>query len=112
MSVSRTLDDWVVTVEVDWAARQSKISQLLLDDPQSDNNHNRSTSGYALYNLRTEYTHPSMDFTLSAGVENLTDRMYVDHMNGFNRVSGGDLAVGERLPGPGRNIYARVNWEW
>ena len=112
MSVSRTLDDWIVSVEVDWAARQSKISQLLLDDPQSGNNHNRSTSGYALYNLRTEYTHPSMGFMLSAGVENLTDRMYVDHMNGFNRVSGGDLAVGERLPGPGRNIYARVNWEW
>ncbi len=112
MSVSRTLDDWIVSVEVDWAARQSKISQLLLDDPQSGNNHNRSTSGYALYNLRTEYTHPSMGFRLSAGVENLTDRMYVDHMNGFNRVSGGDLEVGERLPGPGRNIYARVNWEW
>ena len=112
LSVSRTLDDWVVSMEVDWAARQSKISQLMLDDPQSGNNHNRPTSGYALYNLRTQYMHPSMGFMLSAGVENLTDRMHVDHMNGFNRVSGGELAVGERLPGPGRNIYARLNWEW
>ena len=112
LSVSRFLDDWVVSMEVDWAARQSKVAQLLLDDPQSGNNHNRPTSGYALYNLRTQYSHPSMGFTLSAGVENLTDRMYVDHMNGFNRVSGGDLAIGERLPGPGRNVYARINWEW
>ena len=53
-----------------------------------------------------------MRFILYSGVENLTDRMYVDHMNGFNRVGGGDLAVGERLPGPGRNIYVRINWEW
>lgn len=112
LSASRTLDDWLVSVELDWAARQSKISQLMLDDPQSGNNHNRPTSGYALYNLRTEYAHPSLDFTLSAGVENLTDRMYVDHMNGFNRVSGGELEVGERLPGPGRNVYVRLNWEW
>ena len=112
LSVSRTLDNWVVSAEVDWAARQSKISQLMLDDPQNPKNHDRPTSGYALYNLRTQYMHPSMGFMLSAGVENLTDRMYVDHMNGFNRVSGGELAVGERLPGPGRNIYARINWEW
>ena len=112
LSASRALDDWVVSVEVDWAARQSRISQLLLDDPQSGNNHDRPTSGYALYNLRAEYTHPSMNFMLSAGVENLTDRGYVDHMNGFNRVGGGELAVGERLPGPGRSVYTRINWEW
>ena len=112
LSVSRVLDDWVVSVEVDWAARQSKVSQLLLDDPQNPKNHARPTSGYALYNLRSQYTHPSMGFMLSAGVENLTDRQYADHMNGFNRVDGGDLAAGERLPGPGRNVYARINWEW
>ncbi len=112
LSVSRALDDWVVAVEVDWAARQSKVSKLLLDDPRNPKNHDRPTSGYALYNLRAQYASPSMGLTLSIGVENLTDRMYVDHMNGFNRVGGEDLAVGERLPGPGRNAYARINWEW
>ena len=27
-------------------------------------------------------------------------------------IRGGALAVGERLPGPGRNVYARIQWEW
>ncbi len=112
LSLSRALEDWVVVLEVDWAARQSKLSQLMLDDPLSGLNHNRPTSGYALYNLRAKYTHPSMGLTLSAGVENLTDRSYVDHMNGFNRVLDSDIPVGERLPGPGRNVYARIRWEW
>ena len=112
LSLSRAVEDWIVVLELDWAARQSKLSQLMLDDPLSGLNHNRPTSGYVLYNLRAQYTHPSMGFRLSAGVENLTDRSYVDHMNGFNRVGDSDIPVGERLPGPGRNAYARVRWEW
>jgi len=112
LSFSKQVEDWVVAVEVDWSARQSKVSQLMLDDPLNPKNHNRPTSGYALYNFRSQYTHPSLGLTLSFGVENLTDRMYVDHMNGFNRVLESEIAVGERIPGPGRNVYARASWEW
>ena len=42
---------------------------------------------------------------LKAGVDNLLDREYVDHLAGYNRVMGGDIAVGERLPQPGLNAW-------
>lgn len=112
LSVSRQLGNWVVSTEVDWAARQSNLSELLLDDPANAKNHSRAISGYALYNLRAQYLNPASGMKVSVGVENLADRMHADAMNGFNRVSGGDMAVGERLPGVGRSIYAQMAWEW
>ena len=59
LSASRQLDDWVVSMEVDWAARQSNLSELLLDDPANAKNHARAVSGYALYNLRAQYLNPA-----------------------------------------------------
>ena len=61
-TLSRQLNNWVVSTEIDWVARQSKISQLLLDDPANPANHNRATSGYALYNLRAHYQNPGKRF--------------------------------------------------
>jgi iron complex outermembrane receptor protein len=50
--------------------------------------------------------------TLSAGVNNLFDKVYRDHTNGINRVADSDVTVGDRLPGPGRSLFARVNYRW
>ena len=43
--------------------------------------------------------------SVRAGVENLLDKEYTDHLNGFNRVAGNGVDVGERLPGPGINAF-------
>jgi iron complex outermembrane receptor protein len=48
----------------------------------------------------------------AAGVNNLFDKVYRDHTNGINRVSDSDVMVGDRLPGPGRSLFARVNYRW
>ncbi len=55
-----------------------------------------------------------------AGVENLLDRQYADHLSGFNRVApaslmtpeGSDLALGERIPGAGRSAWASVQYRF
>ena len=43
--------------------------------------------------------------TVRAGVENLFDKQYVEHLGGVNRAAGSDIAVGERLSANGRNVY-------
>jgi len=45
-------------------------------------------------------------------VNNLFDKVYRDHTNGINRVADSDVTVGDRLPGPGRSLFARVNYRW
>ena len=110
LSINR-ITSWTITFEMDWAARQSKISQLLLDDPGNRNNNTREVPGYALLNLHAQY--PLSDaLTFTAGVRNISDREYVDSMNAFNRVSGGDLEIGERIPGEGRNAFVKLLVTW
>jgi len=47
---------------------------------------------------------------LTAGVNNLFDRGYANHLGGFNRAAGDtDVAVGDRLPGIGRSGYININ---
>ena len=46
---------------------------------------------------------------LSAGVENIFDTVYEDHLAGYNRNGYGDVPSGERVPGAGRGIFVRLN---
>ena len=46
---------------------------------------------------------------LAAGVENLLDHVYKDHLSGYNRNGFGDVPVGERIPGAGRGVFVRLN---
>jgi len=48
--------------------------------------------------------------TLSADLNNLFDKLDRDHTNGINRVVSSDVAVGDRLPGPGRSVSVRINY--
>lgn len=66
-------------------------------------------SGYGLINLYGQYKPASMsNLTIKAGVENLLDKEYTDHLNGFNRVAGNGVDIGERLPGPGINAFVTL----
>lgn len=49
---------------------------------------------------------------LAAGVDNLFDREYRDHLNGYNRAANPDISRGERLPGYGINAFARAIYEF
>lgn len=54
---------------------------------------------------------PKYEITLSAGVENLLDKDYTNHLSGFNRISGSDVAIGTRVPGVGRNVFATISYQ-
>ena len=91
---------WRIGVEAETVARQNKVS---------DENFEVKSSGYALFNLSGQYQATS-DLVVSAGVNNLFDRFYTDHLGGYNRAAGNpDIAVGDRLPGVGRTAYVNIN---
>ncbi len=87
--------DWSVGAEVAGTLRQRHVSA---------GNDETPSDGYAVFNLRGEWRlRPGLQ--LEAGVENLFDRDYRDHLAGRNRVADSDVAFGERLPGAGRGAF-------
>jgi len=96
---------WRIGFEAETVAEQDKVSE---------ENEELKTSGYALFNLSGNYQ-PSDHVVLSAGVNNLFDREYADHLGGINRISNidnPDIEQGDRLPGAGRSAYVGVNVSW
>ncbi len=93
---------WAVTAETVLADDQNRVSVTNQED---------ATDGYALLNLYGNYR-LQKDLLFTAGVNNIFDEEYRDHLNGYNRVRNSDVPFGERLPGPGRSLFARVNYNW
>ncbi len=83
-------------------AKQSKVS---------DFNAEEETSGYGIVNLSGSYR-LTPQLTFSGGIENLFDNRYQDHLAGYNRNADSDIAVGDRLTGPGRNVYLAATLHW
>ena len=89
---------WLADVDVIAYAEQTKVSSF---------NDERPTPGYGLVNGTVHWQlRPSL--RLSAGVENLLDKRYRDHLDGINRVAAVDVPVGERLFGLGRSFELGV----
>jgi len=105
-NVSLALDylthNWMFTLESIAYARQSKVS---------DTNLEAQTAGYALLNASAEVQLPG-NIDLGIGINNLFDRNYRDHLAGYNRAFNPDIALRDRLPGLGRNLYARLIWDF
>jgi iron complex outermembrane receptor protein len=95
-------DSWESHLEWIWADAQNRVSDLQNEQP---------TPGYGILNLRVAKTFAE-SIRIEVGVENLLDKRYADHLGGVNRVSGGDLAVGEQIPGAGRFAYVSLGWEF
>jgi iron complex outermembrane receptor protein len=100
LALSYAAPRWGLTAEALSADGQTRVSET---------NREPTSSGYATFNLRG-YWQLAQSLRLSAGVDNLADRRYRDHLGGINRVQQNpDIAVGERLPGYGRNLFARLD---
>lgn len=63
--------------------------------------------GYATLGLFARYAFTE-GLAIEAGVENLTDEGYAPHLAGRSRVGASDVPLFERLPGPGRGVWARL----
>jgi len=103
---------WFAALAADLVARQDALSRTQTFDPANGNNRFAEVPGHALLHLRGQYRWPQSGLVLAAGVHNLLDKHYTDPLAGFNRVIGADVPVGQRLPGAGRNVYARLSWRW
>lgn len=89
---------WSMTGEILGAARQDKVSAT---------NGEAESPGWVAANLWFGLK-LGKAIALSGGIENLFDRRYADHLAGRNRVLLSDIAVGEKLPAPGRSAFVRV----
>lgn len=93
-------DRWGATLETFLYADQDDVSATNLE---------QTSDAYATFNLKGHWQVNDL-VRFAAGVDNLTDNDYEDHLAGVNRVRGNpDIAPGERLPGFGRNFFARVD---
>ena len=46
------------------------------------------------------------------GVDNILDKNYQNHLGGYNRVKGTDIAVMSRLPSEGVSAWAEVTYSF
>ncbi|MDA0978638.1 MAG: TonB-dependent receptor, partial [Proteobacteria bacterium] len=91
--------NWSVQTEVVGVRRQSRLSAT---------NSEQETPGFALVNVTAGWQ-LAEGLRLSAGIENLLDREYEQHLSGYNRVADSDVPLGSRLPGVGRNVFVRMS---
>lgn len=91
-----------VEIGMRFAYEQEKINQAFGED---------ETPSFAVFHLRGGYE-ISSGWLLEAGIENLFDREYHEHLTREALLPGGDLAAGAEVPSPGRSftLSTRVNW--
>ena len=93
---------WFVSAESVAAARQDEVAAY---------NGETETAGWGILNLRGA-VQLGEHFTLGLGVENLFDKVYRDHLGGYNRVRESDVPLGARIVSMGRNLYLKLNASW
>ena len=93
-----------------WWVGFEGIAYAKQDNVSKTNNETRS-SGYALANLRGGIE-VMRDLSITAGVENIFDRDYANHLSGINRVADSDVSVGKRVPGEGRSFFAALQYRF
>ena len=95
-------NNWSIATEVEAYTAQNDVASY---------NGEQKSDGYGLLHLRGEIT-PVAGFNIGMGVENLLDKHYADHTAAINRAIGSDVAVGDKVPGQGRNLYLTASYEW
>ncbi|MDQ6995114.1 MAG: TonB-dependent receptor [Mariprofundaceae bacterium] len=96
---------WSITTEGNFYGKQNKVSHT---------NTEQKTAGYSLFNLKGRYAINS-HINLTAGVNNIMNRFYQNHLSGYNRVTkntagqASAVATGARLPGEGRNFFVQAH---
>lgn len=95
-------ETWSVGAEWILSARKDKVAAYNGELP---------TPGYGILNLRARYD-IARNLELTAGIDNVFDKIYYDPLASVNRVAGGAVAVGGIMPGTGRAGHAKLNWRF
>jgi len=92
--------DFSVTSEL--VAQQDKVSSY---------NNEQETAGYGLLHINARWQ-ANENFQFVFGIDNLLDKYHAVHLNGYNRVTNGDIPRGERLKGPGRSLRMGLSYSF
>ena len=95
-------DNWSIATEVEAYTAQNDVTAY---------NAEMKSAGYSLFHIRGE-VQPAQGFNLGLGIENVLEKDYADHTTAINRAMGSGVAVGEKIPGQGRNLYITASYEW
>ena len=99
LSATYEQTSWSASLETLMVAEQDKVSV---------ENSEAETPGHVLVNAYGRWE-VNERVSLSAGIENLLDQPYRDHLGGYNRNAGLGVPVGERVPGAGAGVWLRLN---
>lgn len=102
MRLDYSQSNWSLGAETVMVTAQNQVSETNLE---------QETSGYAVVNISGSWQ-VSEQLQLAAGVDNLLDKEFEDHLGGYNRAANPDIAKGARLPGYGTNVFARVSYSF
>ena len=100
VSLDYRANSWTGTLESITYAEQDRISATNIE---------QATDGYSILNMSAMVSFDT-DTELRLGVENVLDEDYLDHLAAYNRAFNPDIAMRSRMPGLGRNFYARLMW--
>ena len=106
LSLGQTLGGWRNALEAEWWGRKDDVSDV---------RNEIEAASYALLHLRTSYTWRQV--RVDAGVENLFDRRYALPLGGAYVGQGSTMGInsvpwGIAVAGPGRSLYAGVNYSF
>jgi iron complex outermembrane receptor protein len=97
LRLSYTTSAWRLAVENVLYAAQDDVSAT---------NREQETPGYGVVNIHGDWQLTSR-LQLAAGIDNLFDKTYLNHLGGYNRAANPDIERGARIPGVGTNVFAR-----
>jgi len=102
LNASYFSENWSASLAFVMAAAQNDVS--LTNDEQK-------SAGYGIVNIDALY-HFNNNLTLRAGVDNLFDKEYQNHLGGYNRVKGSAVPVMDRLPAEGTSAWAELTYSF
>ncbi len=98
LTLTHDHDKWSASFETVAYAEQSDVSFT---------NNEQITPGHVRINLSADWR-VTDGMRLSTGIDNILNHTWRDHLGGYNRIMNSDVAVGDRLPGPGRSVFIRL----
>ena len=106
LALHQRLGAWESSLEWEWVDAKRRVSAV---------RNEMQTAAYQLVHLRGSYTWRQL--RLDVGVENLFNRAYDDPLGGAyvgqgKTMTGGDLAWGTPVPGPGRSFYTALRLQF
>jgi len=102
LSLSYFSENWSANLALVLAAEQKDVSLT---------NAEQASAGYGVVNVDAQY-YVNNRLTLRFGIENLLDKEYQNHLGGYNRVKGVDIAVMDRLSAEGTSAWAEMTYNF